>query len=195
MAAGKTTAVRYIQEHAPYVNISYEENSGVIREVQNQRLNKEKLEDYVQIQKLWIQNECRRYQKAKLYPCSIMDFGAEEIEFYTLHYPITIEKDWDIAAHMKKELSQLQACMPDRILFLDADEQTLRRNKENDQTRSRTFFEYYIEHLLPLKREWFIGKPGVDVLQVNGMTPQQLGEAVKNWVDSCLKKMEKPKNQ
>ncbi len=33
MAVGKTTAVRYIQEHAPYIHISYEINTDVIEEI------------------------------------------------------------------------------------------------------------------------------------------------------------------
>ena len=32
MAVGKTTAVRYLQENAPYINISYEVNSDIVEE-------------------------------------------------------------------------------------------------------------------------------------------------------------------
>ena len=33
MAVGKTTAVRYLQENAPYINISYEVNSDIVEYV------------------------------------------------------------------------------------------------------------------------------------------------------------------
>ena len=92
MAVGKTTAVRYLQENAPYVNISYEINTDVVEEVKKRQLDKNKYEDYLEIQKLWLNKEVVRYNKAKEFKCSIMDFGAEEIEFYTLNYPLTIDK-------------------------------------------------------------------------------------------------------
>lgn len=47
----------------------------------------------------------------------------------------------------------LQACMPEHILFLDASKSVLRARKAGDITRSREFFAYYLNHLLPLKRE------------------------------------------
>ena len=49
MAVGKTTAVRYLQEHAPYVNISYEINTDVIDEIRQRHLDKNKYEDYLEI--------------------------------------------------------------------------------------------------------------------------------------------------
>lgn len=94
MAVGKTTAVQYIQENAPYINISYEINSDIVEEVKRRNLDKNIYEDYLEIQKLWLGKEVVRYENAKKYPCSIMDFGAEEIEFYTLNYPKSIGVDW-----------------------------------------------------------------------------------------------------
>lgn len=61
MAVGKTTAVRYIEKHAPYVHISYEDNKAVIEEVVRRGLIKTKYEDYLEIQKLWLRNEVQRW--------------------------------------------------------------------------------------------------------------------------------------
>lgn len=47
-----------------------------------------------------------------------LDFGAEEIEFYTLNYPKTIGQEWEIENALQKELEQVRKCMPTRILFL-----------------------------------------------------------------------------
>lgn len=120
MAVGKTTAVRYLQENATYIHISYEDNRDVIEEIRRRKLDKNKYPDYLEIQKLWLHHEVVRYQKAVQYPCSIMDFGAEEIEFYTLHYPKSIGKDWEIENALKAELEEVRACLPNRILFLGA---------------------------------------------------------------------------
>ena len=186
MAVGKTTAVRYLRENAPYVNISYENNAGIIDEIKQRQLDKNIYEDYLEIQKLWLNNEVVRYHQAKNYECSIMDFGAEEIEFYTLNYPKTIGQNWNVEDALKEELEQVRECMPTRILFLDASTEMLRMRKENDKNRSRNFFEHHLNYLLPLKRAWFIGKENVDVLNVDNLNADEVGKKVKEWVDFCI---------
>ena len=131
MAVGKTTAVRYLQEHAPYIHVSAEDTRAVIEEVRRRKLDKNCYPDYLEIQKLWLKNEVTRYQKAVRYPCSVMDFGAEEIEFYTLNYPKSIGADWEVENALKPELEDVRACLPDRILFLDASEEVLRPPRHN----------------------------------------------------------------
>lgn len=190
MAVGKTTAVKYLQQNAPYINISYEINTDIVDEVKRRKLDKNKYEDYLEIQKLWLRKEVERWKKAQQYSCSVMDFGAEEIEFYTLNYPKTIGENWEIEQALKDELAAVRKCMPDRILFLDASDDVLRQHKENDSTRSRNFFEHHLTHFLPLKREWFFGKENVDVLNVDNLSANEMGEKVKAWADSCIAKCE-----
>ena len=116
-----------------------------------------------------------------------MDFGAEEIEFYTINYPKTINQDWEIENALKDELKNIRKCMPTRILFLDASDETLRRHKENDPERTRTFFEYHLKYLMPLKREWFSKKDNVDYLLVDDLSQQEVALKAKEWVDFCIK--------
>ena len=78
--------------------------------------------------------------------------------------------------------------MPTRILFLDASNEVLLRHKENDNTRSRNFFEHHLKYLLPLKRKWFIGKENVDVLNVDNLNADEVGKNVKEWVDFCIER-------
>ncbi len=186
MAVGKTTAVNYLREHAPYVNISYENNADIVREIKQRQLDKNQYEDYLEIQKLWLNQEVVRHHKAKAHMCSIMDFGAEEIEFYTLNYPKSIGQDWKIENALQEELEAVRKCMPTRILFLDASDETLQRHKEMDTTRSRNFFDHYLQHLLPLKRAWFLGRDNVDVLKVDNLSADEVGKKVKEWVDHCI---------
>ena len=56
MAVGKTTALNYLCENASYVNVSYEENSEVVQAIRDQKLDKNKFEDYLEIQRLWLDN-------------------------------------------------------------------------------------------------------------------------------------------
>lgn len=186
MAVGKTTALKYLQENASYINISYEINTDVIEEIKRRNLDKNKYEDYLEIQKLWLNKEVERFSKVNKFSCSVMDFGAEEIEFYTLNYPKTIGQDWDVENVLKKELEEVRQCMPKRILFLDASDSVLREHKENDSTRSRNFFEYYLNSFLPIKREWFFAKENVDILNVDKLSAEEVGYKVNEWVEYCI---------
>lgn len=188
MAVGKTTAVKYIQTNAPYINISYEINADIVEEVKSRNLDKNKYEDYLEIQKLWLKKEVIRYEKAIKHQCSIMDFGAEEIEFYTLNYPKSIGVDWEVENALKKELDEVRKCLPDRILFLDASDEVLIKHKQNDSTRSRNFFEHHLTNMMPLKRKWFAGKDNVDILMVDDLSADEVGVKVKEWCDMCISK-------
>ena len=186
MATGKTTAVQYLQIQEPRIFVSFESNRHVIEEVKRRKLDKNQYEDYLEIQKLWLKNEIARYEEAITHPVSIMDFGAEEIEFYTLNYPKSMGKNWEIASALKSELEAVRACMPARILFLDASEETLRAHKEADSTRSREFFEYYLKYLMPLKKAWFRERKDTDWFCVDGLTAEEVGEQVKKWVSQMV---------
>ena len=186
MAAGKTTALNYLRENAPYVNVSYEENSEVVQAIRNRILEKNKYEDYLEIQRLWLDNEIRRFERVEDLPCTVMDFGVEEIEFYTINYPKAIGKDWDIENALKDELISVRKCMPARILFLVASDDTLRQRKQSDPNRARSSFEYYLKHLMPLKRTWFSKMSNIDYLLVDNMPRQEVAMRVKQWVDLCI---------
>ena len=86
MAVGKTTVAHYLEQHCQQVQVCFEDNAAVLAEIKRRRLNKNCYADYLEIQRLFLRNELRRGQKAKKYPHAVMDFGAEEIEFYTLNY-------------------------------------------------------------------------------------------------------------
>lgn len=186
MAVGKTTALNYLRENAPYVNVSYEENSEVVQAIRNRKVDKNKYEDYLEIQRLWLDNEVRRFERVEDLPCTVMDFGVEEIEFHTINYPKAIGKDWDIENALKDELVGVRKCMPARILFLGASDDTLRQRKQSDPNRARSSFEYYLKHLMPLKRTWFSKMSIVDYLLVDNMTRQEVVMRVKQWVDLCV---------
>lgn len=188
MAVGKTTALRYLQQHAPYINTSFEENADVIAEVKRRKLDKTVYADYLEIQKLWLRHEVERWKKAQAFPYTVMDFGAEEIVFYTWSYPNAMGKAWKIKDALYEELVAVEKCMPSRILFLDAPDEVLRERKEADNTRSREFFDDYMTKLLPLKRRWFYGRENVDILPVAHLSKEEVGENVKQWVDLCIQK-------
>lgn len=184
MAVGKTTAAHFIQENLPGVQVFFEDNTAVLAEIRRRGLNRDRYEDYLEIQRLFLQNELARGRAAQQHPVSVMDFGAEEIVFYTLCYPRSKGLDWDTEAirqALAPELAAVQAYWPEHILFLDAPDAVLRARKEGDAARSRGFFSHYCTHLLPLKREWFRNRENVTVLQTEGLTAVQAGEQAARW--------------
>lgn len=64
----------------------------------------------------------------------------------------------------------------------------LRRRRDGDATRSRTFFEHHLTHLMPLKRVWFEKKPNVDWLNTDGLSAEEVGEQVIAWARACMKR-------
>lgn len=186
MAAGKTTAARYLQQHAPEIHVSFEDNAAVVQKVKERGLKKDIYEDYLEIQRLYILHEIERWERVSQYSKVVMDFGAEEVEFYTLNYPKAIGREWEIAEPLKQELAMLRECMPDKILFLEADEKILQQRKKQDASRTRGFFDFYIRSLMPLKREWFRSREEVDFLDTAYLTAPETGERVKRWAESIF---------
>ena len=121
-----------------------------------------------------------RYAKA------FAEAGSDHLTFHLECADPTAEAIEAIRQALAPELAAVQACMPEHILFLDASEAVLRARKAGDTTRSREFFAYYLNHLLPLKREWFREKKNVTFLSTDGLTARQVGEKVKHWCEQYI---------
>lgn len=117
-----------------------------------------------------------------------MDFGAEEIEFYTLNYPKAIGVDWEVAKPLETELQLLKRCFPKRILYLNAANETLVERKKRDISRNREFFDFYVQKLLPLKREWFFNQDVVDVIEVDSKSEREVSDSVYEWIGIQMNK-------
>lgn len=186
LASGKTTAARYIEEHLPGVTVSYENPVPVLERVKSSGLNKFALDDYLQIQRMFIGAEIERYNLFKQKGKVVIDLGPEEIEFYTLHFPCSIGMDWDVERLLADELAALRCCKLDGILYLDASIETLRRRKEADGSRSRNSFEHFIAHLHAMKREWFHQSPITEFVNTDSKTAADVGHTAVDWVNSFV---------
>ncbi|MBM7636653.1 deoxynucleoside kinase [Streptococcus saliviloxodontae] len=179
MAVGKTTLVTYLQNIIPEAYVSYEDIGPVVEEVSARELDKHLFRDYVAIQRLWIQHEIKRYDKVKDKPLVLMDFGAEEIEFYTLNYPLAIGEDWDVSGALSEEIAELRSCLPDVIIFLEASDDTLKERRIADKSRRRQFFDFQLERLLPLKRAWFKQQDrGVHMINTDDLSVEEVAQEV-----------------
>jgi deoxyadenosine/deoxycytidine kinase len=184
MASGKTSAAKYIEAHEPGVAVSYEDVFPVLSKVRQAGLSKFVFSDFIEIQRLFIQAEIERFYAAARSGRAVLDQGPEEIEFYTLFFPQSIGMDWDMERLLHPELTRLRDCRPDGILFLDARNDTLRRRRESDPTRSRNSFDHYMNHLHRRKKEWFLRSNITTFLQVDGKSEEEVGEAAIKWLKS-----------
>lgn len=184
MASGKTTLLNRLHAARPELTISYENPAPIIQEVKARGLNKLQRDDFLDIQRLFIEAEIQRYKDLCDYQRVVMELGPEEIEFYTLFFPQSINQDWDIPRLLKKELTELRKCSLSGILFLDASPQILRQHKEQDTTRARNFFDHYLTGLHPAKREWFANKAATTFLKVDNLTPDQVFAKACAWLDN-----------
>lgn len=186
MAVGKTALVTYLKDAIPKAVLSYEDITPIVSEVKERALDKNKFEDYLEIQKLWIAHEIQRYQSVKDFPLVLMDFGAEEIDFYTRFSPQAAGHDWNPLSFLGNELTQLSYCLPDHIIFLEAKDEVLQQRKASDKTRSRNFFDFQLEKLLPLKRKWFAEKENVIFLDTNGLSREEVGQKSADLIRQML---------
>lgn len=182
MASGKTTTARYIREHMPEVTVSFENSALVLAEVVAAGLSKFVLDDFIQIQKMYIEAEIERYFSLLGKDRVVLDLGPEEIEFYTLYFPQSIGMDWDMERLLHPELSDLRRCRLDGILFLDARNETLRRRAEADPSRRRNSFVHYMNHMHRNKKEWFLQSLITTFLQVDGRTADEVGASAVKWL-------------
>ncbi|MEA1976012.1 MAG: hypothetical protein U9N10_10880, partial [Bacillota bacterium] len=76
--------------------------------IKERNLNKFELDDYIEIQRLFIENEIKCYKECRSKEKAIIDLGPEEIEFYTINFPKSINKEWDIETVLHAELNELR---------------------------------------------------------------------------------------
>jgi len=188
MAAGKTTAARYVEKNMDNVFVSYENPAPLLQEVKRQGWDQNTLEGFVEIQRLLIKNEISRWEECQQHKYVLMDLGADEIEFFTLFYPKSRGFDWDTEKILKKELTALRQCVYSGVLFLNASPETLIRNKQMDTTRKRGSFDHYLTNMYNLKKEWFLSRqqPKTDFIDIDGMTKEQVGQLVVEWIKMFL---------
>ncbi len=180
MAGGKTTLTKKLEKHINDVYFTYENPYPIVEKRKNKNLNIYTKEGFIENQRLFIEAEINRFYHLPAGKV-IFDRGPEDIEFYTLHFPITNGFDWDIEHLLKDELKEIRRCRSDIVLYLDASEETLYQRKKKDSNRKRSSFDQNLK-LFKYEKEWF-KQFNAKVVDVNNKTPQQLEE----WTLEFLK--------
>ncbi|MFB5089464.1 AAA family ATPase [Psychrobacillus sp. PGGUH221] len=181
MAGGKTTLTKKLEEQIDGLYFTYENPYPIVEKRENKNLDIYTKDGFVENQRLFIESEINRFNNlpdGKV----IFDRGPEDIEFYTLHFPIANGFNWDIEQLLKDELQELRRCRSDIIIYLDASEETLYKRKHSDLGKRRNAFQKNIK-LYKFEKDWFM-QFNTKFLDVNNKTSEQVVE----WTLEFLKK-------
>ena len=181
MAVGKTTALQALVRDFPACHFNHESLVPIVAKRNTLGLDITKLDDFVENQRLFIQAECERYDALPSGEV-VLDRGPEDVEFYTLMFPRSLNEQWSIEDKLKAELRALRARRSDRILFLRASADVLRKRQESDTSRRRGSFHHYINRLYPLEEAWFSSLPYTDIMSVDGLSPDEMKQVISNWI-------------
>lgn len=151
MASGKTTLAKKLELHG--LSVIYENPYPIVEKRKQLNLDMNSKEGFIANQKMFIEAKIKEFQNAKG-SVVIFDRGPEDIEFYTIFYPTTIGKEWDIETELKDELYKLRECRSDAIFYLDVSESNLYDRKNNDRTRNRSTFEEQFK-LVETEKDWY----------------------------------------
>ncbi|MGV3332124.1 hypothetical protein, partial [Streptococcus thoraltensis] len=139
-AYGKTSVLKAIPKRFSEATVSYEKIATVVANRKQRHFDKDTYYDYQIIQCLWIVYEIARYKNVVGEQLVLMDFDAEEIDFYTRFYPRASGKNWQLIRRLECQLKELEGCLPDLGIFLDARLGGLRARKEWEKERGGCFF-------------------------------------------------------
>lgn len=153
MAGGKTTLANALEENLTSLHVFYENPYPIVQQRSENKLDIYTETGFVENQKLFIQAEVERFKNL---PDGniLLDRGPEDIEFYTLHFPVVNGFNWSVEVLLETELRELRECRSDTILYLDATRESLIDRKNADLTRKRNSFDHHL-NLLALEKTWY----------------------------------------
>jgi len=92
--------------------------------------------EFYENQRIYIRQKIQQYQHLDAAKDNLIVRGAEDIYFYTCHYPKSRGFSWKVKENLGEELKELGRYRSAFILYLDATEKMLQRRNAGD-TRNR----------------------------------------------------------
>ncbi|MCU5404791.1 ATP-binding protein [Bacillus cereus] len=177
MASRKTTLAKRLEERG--YSVIYENPYPIVEKRKQLNLDVNSKEGFIINQKMFIEVKIKEFQNVKD-SVVIFDRGPEDIEFYTLFYPMIIGKEWDIETGLKDELYKLRECRSDAIFYLDVTKKNVYDRKNNDRTRKRSTFDEQFK-LVETEKDWYRQFP-VTYLDTNRLTVDELEAYFMRWL-------------
>lgn len=177
MVSGKPTLAKRLEKRG--FRVIYENPYPIVEKRKKLNLDMNSKVGFIMNQKMFMEAKIKEFQNVKD-SVVIFDRGPEDIEFYTLFYPMVIGKEWDIEIELKDELYKLRECRSDAIFYLDVSESNLYDRKNNDRTRNRSTFEEQFK-LVETEKDWYKQFP-VTYLDTNRLTVDDLEVYFMYWL-------------
>ena len=183
MAVGKTTLVKRLAHDYCCCLEDVNKIRNINLQVKNMHLNKNVKSDFAAIQKKFIQYEIDRFHSVDSSVC-LFDGGLDAVKFYTLYYPLCIQKNWNIGEILSNELKVLDECLSDYIIYLDASHSVLKERKNKDVRRTRYSFNFSLSNLAEYRKEWYISQKNVFYLNVDKLNEDEVEHEVRKILRS-----------
>ncbi len=176
-AVGKTTLLREIKNKLP--NIIIREgfrkfDMGFDTSIEEQ---------FYENERCYIRREIEEYKifRESKSPALLLR-GAEDLEFYALHYPKIIGTTWDVEHNLRNELAELRKCSSDYILYLDVDLEIINQRKNHDATKTRNNMKNWLENWQPFIEDYIKANPKTTILNTNKMSAKEVLTWSLKWI-------------
>jgi deoxyadenosine/deoxycytidine kinase len=132
-------------------------------------------EKFLATQKAFISRDIEALYTAN--ESTIFDNRLAEYVFFLLHHP-----DFKSRCNESEQLldNQINAVLEHkniRAFYLRDDLRNIKHRVEDDSTRQRRFWPFFVEHMFPYHEEWH-KKQGATVIDVEGKSPQNIASDI-----------------
>lgn len=176
-AVGKTTLINGLKERIPGLLVREgfrQTDIGFCMDVED---------EYYENQRWYINREIREYMEYREgnQPVLLLR-GPEDVEFYTLHYPVTKGVSWNVENNLYSELKRLRDCRSDYIIYLDAVEDVIWNRKVYDETKPRKNMQNWMNNWQPYIEPYMKAIEYTTIFDTSTKNADEVLEEVTEWM-------------
>jgi len=108
---------------------------------------------------------------------NIFDNRLSEYVFHLLHHPDFSCYREESYEKLKDQIERVLNVQGVRVFYLSDDISNIKKRVENDSTRTRGSWQYFIEHMYPFHESWHASH-GATVINVKGQESKEVARAI-----------------
>lgn len=171
---GKTTLLKNLKDIYPELEI-YE---GFKLEGNSYNLNIEN--EFYKNQKIYIDQKISQYNEIlKSSKNAIVTRGSEDILMFCTRYSKINGFNWKIEENLKLELKKLCEYKSDLIIYLDAEDSTIKNRCSYDENKKRTNIENWMELWSEETKKWYLKYKYLKIINTENKTSLEVAKEVK----------------
>jgi deoxyadenosine/deoxycytidine kinase len=144
----------------------------------NLDLNIEK--EFYENQSIYIEKKINQYKKfLKSSKNTLITRGVENVKKFTERYPKIYNYDWEVKKNLKQELKILESYRSDLIIYLNANDETIKKRVFNDMNKRRDNIDKYLEIWGREIRNWYNEYKNLRIIETENKTSLEVAEEVK----------------